>query len=317
MNTADLEAELVVRAPETSEARAVLAKGSKSFSFAGWFLPDEQRDDAALLYAFCRYVDDVADEALDPFQARAGLDAVEAELLGQVPPSPFLRDVLTMFEMRRINRRHAVELVHGVASDLSEVRVADDRELIRYCYRVASTVGLMMCGVLGVHDPRALPYAIDLGVGMQLTNICRDVAEDARNDRVYLPAARLERWGVEPTPRGVLASPEGISRVVADLLDHADRYYASARSGMRFIPLRARLAILVASRVYRAIGVRLRANGCDALAGRTIVPTSSKLVEAAGAIGGSFFLPREPHRSDLHRFLDGLPGANLPHGEIA
>ena len=173
----------------------------------------------------------------------------------------------------------ALELIVGVRSDMHPVRVADDRELLRYCYRVAGTVGLMMCGVLGVRDTDALPFAVDLGVGMQLTNICRDVAEDAGRGRVYLPATRLHAAGVEPA--GLL--PDGATRapaapVVRDLLQLGERYYRSADAGMRYIPWRARFAILVASRVYRAIGFRVRAQGYDPDQGRAYVSRWRKVL---------------------------------------
>jgi phytoene synthase len=218
-----------------------------------------------------------------------------------------LRD---LFERRRIDVRYALELVAGVASDLGEVRVADDAALVRYGYRVAGTVGLMMVGVLGVRAAEALPHAVDLGVAMQLTNICRDVREDAERGRVYLPASRLRALGVAPTPEGVLGARDAVRRVVTDLLALADRYYASAEDGMRHIPWRARLAILVASSVYRAIGVRLLSRGADALAGRTVVPFGGKLWAAVGAV---LRLPwaslrRSPHAEALHGALVGLPG---------
>ncbi len=307
-----VELESVVEQPRTEGALEILSKGSRSFSFAGWFLPADCRQDAAVLYAFCRFVDDVADEALDADTAHTELARVMAELYGEAPARPFLADVLEMFERRGVRVEHATELVRGVRSDLGCVRIPDDRGLLRYSYRVAGTVGLMMCGVLGVRSEEALPFAIDLGIAMQITNICRDVAEDARNGRVYLPATRLRALGIEPTPEGVLASPDGISRVVYDLLQTADRYYDSGSAGMHFIPARTRLAIGVASRVYRAIGVRLRNHDCDALAGRTVVPFSAKLWHGSlGLITAMAQLStRVRHRSGLHRALDGLPGAH-------
>lgn len=193
--------------------------------------------------------------------------------------------------------------------------MADDAELVRYCYRVASTVGLMMCGVLGVRCREALPHAIDLGIAMQLTNICRDVAEDAARGRVYLPAERLRSAGIDPEDvvRGT-ADPERVASVVRSVLALADRYYRSADGGMRDIPWRFRPAILVASRTYRAIGVRLRRR--RPTAGRTVVPWPEKLAWSAAAVAASLrpailgITPRWAHDRALHQALRGLPGAN-------
>ncbi|MCB9680044.1 MAG: phytoene/squalene synthase family protein [Alphaproteobacteria bacterium] len=299
-------------APDAGLALDVLAKGSRSFSFAGWFLPADRRADAALLYALCRYVDDVADEAADADQARVALDTIAAELSGQLPARPFLAQVRALFQRRHIDVRHALDLIDGVASDLGVVRIADDAALQRYAYRVASTVGLMMCGVLGVTDPVALPYAVDLGIAMQLTNISRDVAEDARLGRIYLPDTRLRAVGFTGGPDDLLTAHKPVRRVVHDLLAMAERYYRSAEDGMRYIPWRARFAILVAARVYRAIGLRLIAQGGDALAGRTVVPWYGKLAHALRASVAFLGLSgrRAPHRPALHRALLGLPGAD-------
>ena len=231
-------------------SRATLAGKARTFHWASHLLPAATRDDAALVYAFCRLVDDTADEALDPLLAASALARLEAEMLGQEPARPLLASFREAAARLELPLASATELIAGVRSDLERVRVADDPALLLYCYRVASTVGLMMCAVLGVRRRDALPHAVDLGIAMQLTNIARDVAEDAARGRVYLPRQRLERAGVDPEAlvRGS-ADRGAVARVVADLLDLADRYYGSADDGMRYIPWRARQAILVASRV--------------------------------------------------------------------
>lgn len=308
---------LAMPAP-ASEARAILATGSKSFGFAAHFLSPQQWDDAARVYAFCREVDDIADdEAVLSESRRQALAHLRLQVRREVAPSAAVAGLLEVDRRCGLPMDAAVELIDGCESDLGVVRMADDRQLIRYCYRVASTVGLMMCSVLGVKDEHARAFAIDLGVAMQLTNICRDVLEDAESGRVYLPTSRLLAAGVTPDElaRGdVDRAP--VHRVVRDMLDLADRYYASALHGMRFLPARARLAILVASRVYRRIGVDLRQKGGAALDGRTIVPFRSKLIEAARAVG--LFLrpsvlgltPPSAHDPSLHVDLHGLPAVD-------
>jgi 15-cis-phytoene synthase len=302
-----------------ASSRAVLAEKARSFRLAATFLPPDRHDDAALVYAFCRAVDDAADDAPDVASACTALDAIEAELAGAAPAGPLIAAFLEVAERRAMDLGCAFELIQGVRSDLEPVRVADDAELLRYCYRVASTVGLMMCAVLGVDDPVAQPFAIDLGVGMQLTNICRDVAEDARMGRVYLPATRLAYHGASAAE--LLAGDAdrvAVARVVSDLLDLADTYYTSADEGMRYIPARSRMAIVVAAKVYRAIGVTLRKRGCDALAGRAFVPRIEKAGWTLRALGHMArphligLTPPARHDRALHSALAGMPGASDP-----
>lgn len=277
-----------------AQSRAVLATHAKSFRFASFFLPPHAADDAAVLYAFCREVDDAVDEAPSRDEARQAGARLEAELAGTLPARPSVASFLALSTRRGIDVRFARDLVLGARSDAEgPVRVANDDELIRYCYRVAGTVGGMMCPLLGVSSSAALPFAVDLGVAMQVTNISRDILEDARNDRLYIPATRLQAAGIDPATAvehiaNGTVDRVALARVVRELLDLADRYYASGDEGMRFIPLRARLAILVASRVYRAIGVRLlRFHHGDALHGRTVVPLRGKLLGALRALGAA------------------------------
>lgn len=300
-----------------AKSRAVLSQQARSFRWAAQFLSPDRYDDVAIVYAFCRLVDDLADLAPSVEEAQESLHRVECELRGVHAPSDLVAALLLVSERQGLDLDCAHELIKGVRSDLEAVCIPDDRALLRYCYRVAGTVGLMMCAVLGVQDQDALTYALDLGVGMQLTNMCRDVAEDASMKRVYLPATRLMVYGT--TSKALLnGSPdkEAVACVVRDLLLLADRYYKSADDGMRFIPVRSRFAILVASRMYRAIGVRLRAHGCDALSGRTVVPWNEKVEWVARALIDAAhpnfwgISPLTPHDRALHTALAGLYGAH-------
>jgi phytoene synthase len=299
-------------------ARAVLSRHARSFRFAGLFLPGDRLDTAAVVYAFCRAVDDAVDEASSLPQAQAEAHALRDELMHRAPARPAVAAFLAIAEREGIDVRYAHELVSGVASDAqARVDVADDDELLRYCYRVAGTVGGMMCGVLGVRDPRAVAHAIDLGVGMQLTNICRDVLEDAHRNRAYLPATRRSDAGLVPETFiddvvARRASAAQTAQVVRALLALADRYYASAEAGMRFIPARSRLAILVASRVYRAIGTKLLRRGADSLQGRVSTTLLEKLGCALAALAAFLSPRRDAHDPRLHEPLRGLPGCAPP-----
>lgn len=295
-----------------------LTVGSRSFRLASYFLPPAVRDDAARLYSFCRLVDDIADDSPSPEEARDGLALLEQDLHRARPFDPIVAAYQEVARRCGIDHRVSEELITGVLSDQYPVRVPSDAELLLYAYRVASTVGLMMCGVLGVRDPRALRHAIDLGMAMQITNICRDVLEDARMGRCYLPADRLQSAGTSTDAVLKVNAPvPAVSNTVAALLDLADRYYASAEQGMRFIPWRARAAIVVAARVYRAIGVKLRRNGANPMNGRTVLSGLHRAAVAAQAVL-RFFLPSiqgwstyRGHDADLHRLLPAaLPGVH-------
>jgi phytoene synthase len=296
----------------------VLAFRARSFRWASALLSRAHRRKVAALYAFCRAVDDLADADWVTPEAQADLDrllaALEAEPHGEAlwPPNYiWFRELCLECS---IDFRVVRELLLGMLSDLGVVRVQTDGELVRYCYRAAGTVGLMMCSVLGVHDLRALRHAIDLGIAMQLTNIARDVLEDAEASRVYLPAERLAAYGV--APQALVdgeADEQAVSVVVTDVLDLAERYYDSGDAGMRYLPARARWAILVASRLYRGIGRRLRRDQqSNPLVGRTVVPWFEKLGLVAAATWSWFrvtiFPPATRPMLPYRDYPLGIPG---------
>jgi len=292
------------------QARHVLAHHARTFRLASLLLPPHCRDDVAVIYAFCRLVDDTVDETPDPERALADLADLEHELAGH-RPRPLVAEFIDVCARHDIPNSAPRELIYGVGSDVGPVRVADDRELLRYAYRVAGTVGLMMTPLLGVDEPSARLHAIDLGIAMQLTNICRDVLEDARRDRVYLPATRLDRAGTSTEAVLTrLADRDALARVVRQVLALAERFYFSGECGLRYIPPQPRMAIAAAGRMYRAIGLKLLDRGADPFTGRTVVTLSEKLLWLLRAVLGALARPYEPaipHDPELHRPLAGLP----------
>ncbi|MEC8424064.1 MAG: phytoene/squalene synthase family protein [Myxococcota bacterium] len=273
----------------------MLAKHGRSFALAGVFLPADQLDDAAIAYAFCRLADDLVDEAPDRETALRDISVLRAELAGERPPRPLVAAYMAMAARRGFSLQTASDLIEGCWSDLDEVRVADDDELNLYCYRVAGTVGLMMSGIMGVEDPDAVGPAKALGEAMQLTNICRDVLEDTRRDRCYLPDDSLRAAGAsaDAVVEGT-ADSAAVRRVVGRLLDIAEIRYREAWRGMHYIPWRPRIAIYVALRVYRQIGVRLRrVHGGDPMHGRTVVPTWERFLMVGRGLLDAIFGPPE------------------------
>ncbi len=309
MNSGTLSPSLTV----SSSAEETLAANGRSFYWARHFLGETHASRATRLYALCRHLDDLADESSSPESARDNLLSTSNAIRTGVTSDPALRDGIDLMHECRISPEIILELIQGLLSDLDLVRTPDEAALLRYSYRVAGTVGIMMCGVLDVHDPLAYPHAMDLGIAMQLTNICRDIAEDAGMNRRYLPTTIL--GDIEPPQ--LLLPGENLRpllwRSVSQLLDLADRYYASGECGIAYLPLRARAGILVAARVYRAIGSRLRRRECDYWSGRVVVGSRQKARITActlfcAPLQRFFWRPPSKHDSSLHESLRGMPG---------
>jgi phytoene synthase len=304
----------VVGAAAHEPAALVLARNGRSFHWASALLNQRHADDAATLYAFCRHADDLVDE-LPPAEGRAAIAALRGAVVAPSPASAASGVVSSFLELmcrRRIDPSIVLALLATLEGDAGTVRLRSEEQLLRYAYGVASTVGLMMCSVLDCDDPRATVFAIDLGVAMQLTNVARDVLEDARRGRVYLPMPA----GTQPAD---IVADRGSARDVAlgavgDVLTLADRYYRSADRGIRFLPWRARGAILAASRIYEGIGAVIRRRGGSYWQQRCRVSAAGKAWHMARALSALALVPtywrgHAEHDGRLHRALAGLPGA--------
>jgi phytoene synthase len=262
----------------------MLRDGSRSFDAAARLLPRRVRDPAIALYAFCR----VADDTIDNGAAATGLDQLRKRLAhayaGQPIASPADRAFARVAARFALPRALPEALLEGFAWDAECRRYADLADLRAYAVRVAGTVGAMMAVLMGVRDPARLTAAIDLGVAMQLSNIARDVGEDARAGRLYLPLNWLRQAGVDPET--FMASPAhspALAAVVRRLLDAADAHYRRARPAIARLPVGCRLGIGAASLLYAEIGREVARRGHDPVSGRAVVSASRKLrVLAAG-----------------------------------
>ena len=265
-------------------ADSLLAQRGKSFHWARRLLSAPHAERATRLYGFCRRIDDLVDENTSASAAHTALASVRQALLCDCSDDAAWCDMLNLMRESDIDPAIPLELIRGVAGDLDTVCVADMPELLRYCYRVAGTVGQMMTALLDVSAPEATPHAIHLGIAMQLTNICRDVREDALRGRRYLPATLV--GALEPAS---LVAPTGATRATAAkavcaLLDLAETYYASAEHGLHYLPAGARAGILVASRLYREIGEVLRKRDGDCWSSRAMVGAAGKTVVTLRAL---------------------------------
>jgi len=301
--------------PALQCADLVLSRKGKSFHWARRWMVPVHAARATRLYGFCRYVDDLADEGGADQNPRTALARVAQDIASGTSQNPIVADAITLMRECSIQPALILTFIDGITSDLDSVRIADEGELLRYCYQAAGTVGAMMCRVLGCDDPAALRHAVDLGIAMQLTNICRDVADDAAAGRRYLPASMIGDVLPQALVDPALALQPRLQACIEALLDTADRYYRSGEAGLAHLPAGARCSILVAARVYRAIGTRLRQNSNAYWLGRTVVPQRIKNLVTLRALLSTpllrgFWVPARHHDAALHSALSAFLGAD-------
>lgn len=300
-------------------AREEFDRTARAFGLIPGLIPPVDREDVALLYCFCRHLDDAVDEAPSPAAARAALDAVEAECEGRADPRPLIAAFRAGAARSGLPLGCVRHLLDGMRSDLGLVRIPDDAALIRYCYQVSAAVGQMLAPLLRIQDPVALTRAVDLGIGLQVSNILLGVRADAARDRVYLPATRLARCGLTAADvlRGV--AHERLRPVLVDLARLGETYYASAELAAWRTPLRYRHGILLLGRVYGGMG-RAAARRANAPATPDKVGVGMRLwrlIElAALALDPRVLGLREepPHDPALHAAIAGWPGTNPAAG---
>jgi phytoene synthase len=245
-------------------------------------MPVGRRRGVLATYAYCRIADDIVDEALsletdDPAEALARW---EREL--DYPSDPVAVAFADTRDRFDVPLQPVRDLITGARMDLNPAPYASWRELRIYCYHVAGTVGLMVAPILGCRDPRALPHAAELGIAMQLTNILRDVAEDAQMGRLYLPLDEIAAFGCDP--EAILAGQPGpgFRDLIAFQIDRARSLYAIALKGVPALSPSGRFATLAASRFYAGILDRIEAMDYDVFRDRAYVPSRRKLAALPG-----------------------------------
>jgi 15-cis-phytoene synthase len=298
----------------TAVCRQSITQHSKSFALASLLLPQHSREATYAIYAWCRRADDAVDELRPEEQLQAWSrlgQELDALYEGALQTDPVLSSFQTVTLTQRIPKLYPAELLAGMAMDANAVQYARWDELLQYCYRVASTVGLMMCHVLGVRHVAALRHAAHLGIAMQLTNICRDVQEDWQRGRLYLPDELLSGCGADGL-RGELNGPlpqsarEPLRKALREVLGAAALYYESADEGLVYLTRRSAFAVSAARGIYSEIGSELAKREHDVFAPRAVVPHGRKLVLCAKA-AWQIFTQSQPHR---------LGGAFIPTAEM-
>ena len=258
------------------------AKSGSSFYYSFLFLPDNQRRAITALYAFCREVDDVVDECTDEGVARAKLNWWRAEIQTTFhddgkPNHPVCRVLKEVIKEFALSREHFLEIIDGMEMDLDQIRYTTFSDLGLYCYRVASVVGLMAAEIFGYKNRDTLKYAHNLGIAFQLTNILRDVKEDAVRGRIYLPLDELEKFGV--TEKDILE--QNCNNNVRNLLDYqADRATSYYQKAFDLLPDDDRYSQrtgLIMAKIYKTTLEIIQSDSCQALNGRISISPIRKL----------------------------------------
>ena len=248
------------------------AKSGSSFYYSFMFLPSERRQAITALYAFCREVDDVVDECHDVSLAQTKLEWWRKEVARTYAGTPThpvghaLQDVLTRFNLPQ---EQLLEIIDGMAMDLSQTRYLDFKGLQLYCYRVASVVGLLAAEIFGYRDRQTLKYAHDLGLAFQLTNIIRDVGEDARRGRIYLPIEDLQRFNVPAKDILEARYSDSFRDLMKFQAERAEQFYEQAFAQLPAVDRKSQRPGLVMAAIYRTLLREIATDGFQVLDRRT------------------------------------------------
>jgi phytoene synthase len=255
-------------------------QSGSSFYYSFLFLPPERRRAITALYAFCREVDDIVDECTDTGVARTKLAWWRQELArlyaGQ-PQHPVARALQPALQPFGIQHEYLAEIVDGMEMDLNQNRYIDFPALEQYCHRVAGVVGTLAAGIFGYRDTRTLTYAHTLGLAFQITNIIRDVGEDSRKGRIYLPLSDLREFKVSAADILHARHTENFARLMAFQIERAERYYNAAFEALPEVDRMAQRPGLIMAAIYRTLLREIEDDGCMVLTRRTALTPLRKL----------------------------------------
>jgi len=256
------------------------AASGSSFYYSFKFLPQEKRRAITALYAFCREVDDVVDECSDENVARITLNWWRTEvtaIYAGKPQHPVGQAIAPLVKRFNLSQEHFLEIIDGMEMDLSQHTYDNFKALQLYCYRVASVVGLLAAEIFGYSDRKTLQYANDLGMAFQLTNIIRDVGEDARRGRIYLPLDELARFGVHTGDILDAKENDGFQQLMAFQVERAEHFYEQALGQLPDADRKSQRTGLIMAAIYRATLNEVVASGCHVLKERVSLTPLRKL----------------------------------------
>jgi phytoene synthase len=256
------------------------AASGSSFYYSFMFLTPERRQAITALYAFCREIDDVVDECRNPVPAQAKLDWWRQEIdrvFDGAPQHPVARALQEVCKPFGLARERLFEIIDGMEMDLRQMRYADFPALKNYCYHVASVVGLLATAIFGHRDPGTLDYAHDLGIAFQLTNILRDVGEDARRGRIYLPEDEMQQFGVSAEDILAARMSEDFRKLMAFQAERAEMFYEQALAKLPVVDRKNQRPGLIMAAIYRATLREIVRSGYPVLDRRVRLSPARKL----------------------------------------
>lgn len=260
------------------------AESGSSFTISFIFLPKTQREAMTVLYAFCREVDDVVDECSDYSVAQTKLNWWKSEianLYADTPQHPVTKALQPVIKQFNLAQEHFLEIIDGMEMDLKFNRYEDFKQLQLYCYRVASVVGLLSSQIFGFKNRKTLKYAHDLGMAFQLTNIIRDVGEDARRGRIYLPLDEMRKAKV--SEEDILQSRETpqVKELIEYQIERAETYYDKALRELPIEDTKQQRTGLMMAAIYRTLLREIKADSAEKVLNfKTKIPPLRKFLLA-------------------------------------
>ena len=282
-----------------------LKREGKSFYWASFFLPKNSKKNAGILYSICRYFDDIADKNNED-KTNYLKDSIEEIKNNKV------NKVNVFLKENNIKNSIFIDLIEGLISDQKKIRIQNKEELIKYSYHVAGTVGLMMSKIIGAVHEKAPQSAIDLGIGMQLTNIARDVYEDSKMKRIYIPANWITDISLENlnnSDASSLKKNEEISNAIHKVINLSEKFYLNGFAGLKYIPFSARLGIFIAANIYRGIGVKIKSKKKTYIKERVYLNKFEKFVITIKSIFIFIFVPLINYQ--YQKIRNSFPNENL------
>ena len=286
----------------------IFKERAKTFFWASLFFTKKKQKEVETLYLFCRYIDDLGDSDSETFQTKKKkLEKVKFQLLSKISENPTILNFLNLSKNYNIKLEVPLHLIDGVLSDQKPVNILKFEDLVLYCYRVAGTVGLMMCSIMGVKNKKLFNHAIELGVAMQLTNISRDIREDLDRKRIYLPKKfrnfQIKKRNVSLNKK----QKEVFASDICKLIDQSNELYEQARIGIFKLPFKYRLVILIASNLYQRIGYEIAKDPRELWNRRIYVNLISKinitLISILYSMFGLFFRKKNVEKFPLNNIL--------------
>ena len=282
-----------------------LKREGKSFYWASFFLPKSSKINAGILYSICRYFDDIADKNNEDKTNYLKYTIEEIK-------NNKRNEINIFLEKNKINNLIFIDLIEGLILDQRKIRIQNKEELIQYSYHVAGTVGLMMSKIIGVNHEKATQSAIDLGIGMQLTNIARDVYEDSKMKRIYLPANWIPNITLDNLNDPNELSLEKkviISNAIYKVINLSEKFYQNGFAGLKYIPFSTRLGIFIAANVYRGIGTKIQSKKKKYITERVYLNTFEKVIITIKSILLFTIIPLIDYQYKVIR--NSLPNENL------